>query len=106
MPTRILEKELERYFTEGLKQIGCLVFKFMSPGNAGVPDRVVISKSGGVYFVELKRPGGKIRKLQELCIRRLREHNVWAGVVSTREEAGRFCKMVYEADLGVLQRGN
>ena len=104
--TKMLEKELESYFIDGLKEIGCLVFKFVSPGNAGVPDRIVISKTGSVYFVELKRPGGKVRRLQEICIRRLREHKVWAGVISTRPEVDKFCQMVYEADLGILQRGN
>lgn len=106
LQAKILEKELESYFIDGLKEIGCLVFKFVSPGNAGVPDRIVISKTGGVYFVELKRPGEKVRKLQEVCIRRLREHKVWAGVVSTRAEVDKFCQMVYETDLGILQRGN
>lgn len=100
MQAKILEKELESYFIDGLKEIGCLVFKFVSPGNAGVPDRIVISKTGGVYFVELKRPGGKVRKLQELCIRRLREHNVWAGVVDSRASADAFTDMVQRWDNG------
>ena len=97
---KMLEKELESYFIDGLKEIGCLVFKFVSPGNAGVPDRIVISKTGGVYFVELKRPGGKVRKLQEFCIRRLREHNVWAGVVDSRASADAFTDMVRRWDNG------
>ena len=106
MLTKMLEKELESYFIDGLKEMGCLVFKFVSPGNAGVPDRIVISKTGSVYFVELKRSGGKVRRLQEVCIRRLREHKAWAGVISTRAEADKFCQMVHENDLIILQRGN
>ena len=76
-----------------------MVFKFVSPGNVGVPDRVVVSKKGKVYFVELKRPGGRIRKLQTMCIQKLRNHNVWAGVLSTRSEVDDFCELVIKNDM-------
>ena len=36
-----------------------MAYKFVSPGNAGVPDRVVILQGGKSGFVELKRPGEK-----------------------------------------------
>ena len=62
----ILEKEVERKLKVSLERIGCLVLKFVSPGNAGVPDRIVILPGGGVLFVELKRPGGKLRPLQKI----------------------------------------
>ena len=67
----ILEKEVERKLKVSLERIGCLVLKFVSPGNAGVPDRIVILPGGGVLFVELKRPGGKLRPLQRIWRLRL-----------------------------------
>lgn len=94
----MLEKDIEKYFRHKLIDQGCLVFKFVSPGNVGVPDRVIISKTGKVYFVELKRPGGKIRKLQTTCIQKLKSHNVWAGVISTKAEVDDFCKLVIRND--------
>ena len=38
----MLEKQIEKYFTDKLKELGCIVWKFTSPGTAGVPDRIVI----------------------------------------------------------------
>lgn len=39
--------------------------KFVSPGISGVPDRLVLYPGGQMYFVELKRPGQKMRVLQK-----------------------------------------
>lgn len=38
----MLEKELERKFMYTIKKLGGKAYKFVSPGNAGVPDRIVI----------------------------------------------------------------
>lgn len=95
----MLEKDIEKYFRHKLIDQSCVVFKFVSPGNVGVPDRIVISKTGKVYFVELKRPGGKVRKLQILCMQKLRKHNVWAGVLSTKAEVDDFCNLVIKNDM-------
>lgn len=95
----MLEKDIEKYFRRKLTDQGCIVFKFVSPGNVGVPDRIVISKTGKVYFVELKRPGGRVRELQILCIQKLKNHNVWAGVLSTKAEVDDFCKLVIKNDM-------
>jgi hypothetical protein len=59
------ESELERIFVAEVKRTGGKAYKFVSPGNAGVPDRIVVLPGGKVGFVELKRPGEKPRKLQE-----------------------------------------
>ena len=36
---------------------GGKAYKFVSPGNPGVPDRICVFPGGAVVFVELKRPG-------------------------------------------------
>lgn len=38
--------------------------KFVSPGFAGVPDRIILLPRGRVVFAELKAPGKRERKLQ------------------------------------------
>ncbi|MDR3586287.1 MAG: VRR-NUC domain-containing protein [Desulfosporosinus sp.] len=51
------EKAIERKLRESVKAKGGLALKFTSPGTAGVPDRIVLTPKGEVYFVELKVPG-------------------------------------------------
>lgn len=74
--TDILEKDVEKKLKVRLEKSGCLVLKFVSPGNAGVPDRLIITPSGRMCFVELKRPGGKLRPLQKLWRGKLRRYQV------------------------------
>lgn len=47
-----------------VKKIGGLALKFVSPGNAGVPDRIVLLPNGNAVFAELKARGKNLRPLQ------------------------------------------
>ncbi|MFP7271993.1 VRR-NUC domain-containing protein [Bacillus safensis] len=58
------EKDIEKYLREQVKRIKGVAYKFESPGNIGVPDRLVLLPGGKVYFVELKAPGRKPRPTQ------------------------------------------
>lgn len=67
------ESAVEKRLTEMLRQRGALCLKFSSPGNPGVPDRIVLLPGGRVVFVELKAEGGRVGVLQARQIARLRE---------------------------------
>lgn len=67
----LLEREIESYLNENVKKRGGRSYKFMSPGNSGVPDRIVIFPGGRVVFVELKTETGRLSALQVAQIRRL-----------------------------------
>lgn len=69
----MLEKEIEKKLRTAVKQIGGIALKFVSPGMAGVPDRLVLLPNGRIYFVELKRQGEKMRPLQVKRKRQLEE---------------------------------
>lgn len=57
-PRKKLEKEIESACRVLAISIGWAFVKFVSPGNPGVPDRMLLSPRGGkTIFVELKRPG-------------------------------------------------
>ena len=58
------EKQIEARLKREVEKIGGLALKFASPGNAGMPDRLVLLPYGKVVFVELKGPGKKLRPLQ------------------------------------------
>lgn len=53
----MLESALERSLVGAVKKIGGRAYKWVSPGETGVPDRIVILPWGKIIFVELKRPG-------------------------------------------------
>lgn len=62
----INEKYLEKKLTEGLHSLGVWCEKYTNPFKAGYPDRLCITKGGNVFWVEVKTPGEKLRKLQEV----------------------------------------
>ena len=47
-----LERNIERKLVNGVKAMGGIAYKWVSPGNTGVPDRIVIFPDGKVEFVE------------------------------------------------------
>jgi hypothetical protein len=57
------EKQIEKKFVDAVRGIGGIALKFVSPGMAGVPDRLVLI-GGRAYFAEMKAPGEKMRPLQ------------------------------------------
>lgn len=75
------ESELERILVQEVKKEGGKAYKWTSPGNVGVPDRIVFFPGGEIYFVELKADNGRARSLQLQQIRSLQEFGQWAGIV-------------------------
>lgn len=73
------ESTIEAYLRDQVKELGGKAYKFVSPGNDGVPDRLVCLPGGRVIFVELKAPGKRPTKLQLLQQRRLENlgFSVW-----------------------------
>ena len=65
------EKNIEQSLVKAVKKKGGLALKFVSPGLAGVPDRLVLLPNGRLGFIELKAPGKKLRALQEKRKRQL-----------------------------------
>lgn len=92
----ILERDVEKKFREGMESLGCMVFKFVSPGKAGVPDRLVVMPGGRCLFVELKRPGGKLRPLQTFWKTRLEAQGADYFVVDSFEGVEQVMRAVVE----------
>lgn len=65
------EAAVERWLGKQIKQMGGLYLKFTSPGNIGVPDRIIILPGGKVLFVELKASNGRLTAMQVFQINRL-----------------------------------
>ena len=62
--TGMKERDIEVLLREGVKQLGGKAYKWVSPGNAGVPDRIVILPGGVIHFVEIKQENGCMSNLQ------------------------------------------
>ena len=61
---------------------GWLCFKFSSPGQRGVPDRIFV-RGGRVVFVELKAPGRPTTRLQDRRIADLRREGAEVHVLDS-----------------------
>lgn len=59
-----MERDIERYLIKRVKQMGGKAYKWTSPGNVGVPDRIVLLPDGVILFVECKASGLKPRASQ------------------------------------------
>lgn len=62
------ESQIERRLTQGVKAMGGKAYKFTSPGNVGVPDRIVLLPGGVILFAELKADNGRLSPNQILQI--------------------------------------
>ena len=90
----IKERDVERYFKAQLEKRGALVFKFVSPGQTGVPDRVVLLPGGRVVFAEMKAPGEKPRPLQRAVFARMARAGHPVYIIDSREAVKEFMEEV------------
>jgi hypothetical protein len=86
----MLEKDIEKYLVKCVAQAGGKAYKFVSPSNRGVSDRIVCLPDGTTHFIELKRPGGKISPLQAMFARDMDQLNQNYEVLWSKEEIDRW----------------
>lgn len=91
-----MEKYIERYLRKEIEKLGGLCLKFVSPGNAGVPDRLVILPGGRVWFVEVKTDGGRVRPLQRWWQKKLRAVGIPSLIIKGMVDAQVFITLLQE----------
>ena len=64
----MLEKDIEAHLVRRVRDAGGKAYKFVSPANRGVADRVVVMPGGRVWFVEVKAMGGRLSPLQRVFL--------------------------------------
>lgn len=84
------EKDIEKILVGEVKKLGGRAYKWVSPGNAGVPDRIVLFPDMPPVFLELKADNGKLSTLQEVQIKRLEELGQTVAVVKGIEGVADF----------------
>tara|TARA_R110000851_G_scaffold134448_2_gene269744 strand:+ start:165 stop:446 length:282 start_codon:yes stop_codon:yes gene_type:complete len=84
---QILEKDIENKVVKWAEKNGFIVLKLNNPWSRGWPDRLFISPMGNHVYIEFKRPGGKVRKLQMHRQRQLHKNMCRAFMVDNEELA-------------------
>lgn len=89
----MLEREIEEYLRKKVKATGGLAYKWVSPGNNGVPDRIVVGEFG-VIFVELKSSTGKLTNLQRKHLSFLRGLGLYAIAINSKEQVDKLIEIL------------
>ena len=90
---KMLERDIERRLRLGIKALGGKAYKFNSPGNNGVPDRIVLIQ-GKCYFVETKRPGQDLRPGQRAVKRDFKKLGFEVYKLDTIDDVDKFLEEV------------
>lgn len=70
------ESDIERWLVTQIKALGGFADKFVSPGNPGVPDRIIVMPGGRIIFAELKTEIGRLSGIQKWQRERYRKMGV------------------------------
>lgn len=91
------EQSLERYAKHKMEQQGALCLKLSVLHLAGFPDRLVLKRGGGVFFVEMKAPKGRLSELQKYWGRKLRALGFRVYVVAGKDELEEVMKIEFQS---------
>lgn len=100
--TVLNEKDVENYLKKEVAKLGGKAYKWVSPGNAGVPDRIVLLPGGKIIFVELKGDGGRLSNLQALKIAELKRIGADVRIIKSRDEVDDFITRCKEVIRGAI----
>lgn len=93
------EGTIETYMRKQAEQRGFLFYKFTSPANDGVPDRILIG-NGYTCFVELKKSETELpRKLQRRVINRMIDHGAFVYVIGSKPGADKLLAALEQGKL-------
>lgn len=84
---------IENYLIKSSKKHGFLCMKFTSPNLNGVPDRIVIG-NGYTIFVEVKKPDGRLDKLQIEIIKQMQKAGAYVVVVYTKDDIDKLLNII------------
>lgn len=77
-----LEAKIQAKIIKQLEEDGWIVLKSIANNKSGYPDLQCL-KQGRCVFIEVKRPGGSLKPLQEFRHRQLRAHGFEVHVMNT-----------------------
>ena len=89
---KMKEYAIEKHLVQKTQECGGICLKFISPGIAGVPDRIVILPGGKIGFAELKAQGKKPRLVQRAILRVLYRLGCRVAAIDNKKSAEGFIR--------------
>lgn len=84
------ESAIEAKLGKIIRDSGGLYFKFVSPGNPGVPDRLILLPGGRIVFVELKTELGRLAAIQKWQISEMQKRGADVRVLKGLDQVKAF----------------
>jgi Holliday junction resolvase-like predicted endonuclease len=72
----MLESKIQAKKIKQLEEQGYYVIKLLVTNKPGIPDLIAIPPNAEILFVEVKKPDGKLSKLQEFRKKELESHGI------------------------------
>jgi len=69
-----------------LDKLGYMMINLVEVKPAGIPDMVTISPSGQIYWLEFKTKSGRLSKIQEYQISKLKEYKQSVYVIRSLDD--------------------
>ncbi len=80
------EQQIQSKLIKELEKKGYYVIKLVKTNKNGIPDLIAIPKNSDAEFIEVKKPDGKLSKLQEYRIKELKQYGIKATVYYGKDE--------------------
>lgn len=91
------ESTIEARLVRMVRDKGGLCYKFVSPGNPGVPDRIVITPAGRTVYVELKTEIGRLAAIQKWQHEEMRKRGADVRTLKGMDQVKAFVEEVFPA---------
>lgn len=91
------ESKIEARLVSLVRARGGLCYKFVSPGNPGVPDRIVLTPEGRTYYVELKNETGRLSNIQKWQHAEMSKRGADIRTLKSLEQVSAFVEEVMPA---------
>jgi len=75
------EQQIQSKKIKELEGQGYYVIKLMKTNKNGIPDLLVLPKNSDAFFIEVKKEGGVLSKLQEYRINELNKHGLQTQIL-------------------------
>lgn len=104
--TEMREKKIEQYLVDEVEKLRGIAFKWSSPGNRGVPDRICFLPKGTIVFVECKATGKRPTPLQRKVVQSLRDFGQEVLIIDSKEMVDIFCETITELSEEEMKNDN